>query len=301
MDRSDAKVDPKCLQKEEPVGLSCNISGASKPTLFEIGRESMIELPQKGVASGEKENRRMIALIASAILAGVAGMILVGYRAPAMKEAYLWWFPASTAADRAHESRDPPGPAHFVLASLQVAALGYAAGVVAELAWPGRIGAWGTMTFAVVLGLAFSAFVFPGSAAIQAFRPASGAKDRRAAWAALTPQFLLLVLLVAYAFWLIIPNSTNDPREPFVPLSGISAWPSELLRVLAIVLFAWFLDDTWCRSMNAARRTIRQTYDLDTSRTPTVVPTGLRETHGVVLEAQGCATGSVRGRRRALV
>lgn len=289
VDRSDAKADPECLQRDEPVGLSCNIEWAvSKPTLFEIGRESMIELPEKGVASGETGNRWIVALIASAALAGIAGMILFGYRAPAMREAYLWWLPAGAAADKARpliqgqqqsvdiERREPPGPAHFVLASLQVAALGYAAAVVAELAWPGRIGAWGATTFAVAAGLAFSAFVFPGSPAIQAFRPALGIKDRRAPRAAAAPQFVLLVLLVAYAFWLIVPNSTGDPREPFVPLSGISAWPSELLRVLAIVLFAWFLDEAWCRSVNAAK-TIRQTYHLEMPRTSTVMPDVLRE------------------------
>ncbi len=272
VDRSDVMADPECLQKDEPVGLSCNIEWAvSRPTLFEIGRESMVELPKKGVASGETENRWMVALIASAALASIAGMILFGYRAPAMREACSWWQPASAAA-----RRDPPGPTHFVLASLQMAALGYAAAVVAELAWPGRIGAWGATTSAVAAGLGFSAFVFPGSPAIQAFRPALGIKDRRAARAAAAPQFLLLALLVAYAFWLVVPNGTGDPREPFVPLSGISAWPSELLRVLAIVLFAWFLDEAWCRSLNAAK-TIRQTYHLEVPQTSTVVPDVLRE------------------------
>jgi len=275
VDRSDAKPDPTCLQKEGPVGLNCNIEWAvSKPTLFEIGRESMIELPQKGVASGETENRWIVALIASAFFAGVAGMILVGYRAPAMREVFSWLFPHDAAAVGV-ERRDPPGPAHFVLAGLQVATLGYAAAVVAELAWPGRIGAWGAMTFAVTAGLAFAAFVFPGSPAIRALRPASGTKDRRAAWAAAAPQFVLLALLVAYACWLV-PNTSNEPREPFMPLSGISAWPSELLRVLAIVLFAWFLDDAWCRSMNAAK-TIRKTYHLDMPRLSGAVPIGLRE------------------------
>ncbi len=275
VDRSDAEADPACLQKDEPVGLSCNVEWAvSKPTLLEIGRESMIELPQKGVASGERENRWIVALMASAALAGVAGLILIGYRAPAMREAYLWWFPGAAAA-AGTDRRDPPGPAHFVLAGLQVAALGYAAAVVAELAWPGRIGAWGAMTCAVAAGLTFAAFVFPGSAAIRALRAASGTKERRAAWAAAAPQFVLLFLLVAYACWLV-PNTSNQPREPFVPLSGISAWPSELVLVLAIVLFAWFLDDAWCRSMNAAR-TIRRAYHLEMPNLSSVVPTGLRE------------------------
>jgi hypothetical protein len=43
-------------------------------------------------------------------------------------------------------------------------------------------------------------------------------------------------------------------REPFAPTSGVSAWPSQLLRTLAIVLFAWFLDFTWGKSAAAARR-----------------------------------------------
>ena len=44
----------------------------------------------------------------------------------------------------------------------------------------------------------------------------------------------------------------DDLHEPFAALSGASAWPSQLLRTLAIVLFAWFLDYAWCKSAQEA-------------------------------------------------
>ena len=40
-------------------------------------------------------------------------------------------------------------------------------------------------------------------------------------------------------------------REPFAVLNGVSAWPSQILRVLVIMLFAWFLDEIWSESTRA--------------------------------------------------
>ena len=37
-------------------------------------------------------------------------------------------------------------------------------------------------------------------------------------------------------------NRRRDLHEPFAAMNGASAWPSQLLRTLVIVLFAWFLD-----------------------------------------------------------
>lgn len=227
------KPDAVCTDLKNPKNLECNIEKAvTMPSLFEIGREGMVELPLAGVADDEKINRRVFAGIAFAVLAGAAMMILFGYRAPAMREIF---------EERSKGDSAAFNPGHVALAVLQVVALGYAAGIVAELAFPGSIGACGVATFAVVAGLLFYAFVFPGTRRIAA---------------------LVLGALVVGAGWWLIPSTANDMREPFAPLSGVSAWPSELLRILAIVLFAWFLDEAWCRSANAVA-SIRETYRLD--------------------------------------
>ena len=54
--------------------------------------------------------------------------------------------------------------------------------------------------------------------------------------------------------WLWLVPEAGGMREPFAPTSGVSAWPSQLLRTLAVVLFAWFLDYAWGRSATAAHR-----------------------------------------------
>ena len=68
---------------------------------------------------------------------------------------------------------------------------------------------------------------------------------------------LQVVLFVAAVFVLAVVCRALQPggedlREPFAALSGASAWPSQLLRTLAIVLFAWFLDYAWCKTAQEA-------------------------------------------------
>ena len=68
---------------------------------------------------------------------------------------------------------------------------------------------------------------------------------------------LQVVIFVAAVFALALVCRALQPgdadlHEPFAALSGASAWPSQLLRTLAIVLFAWFLDYAWCKSAQEA-------------------------------------------------
>ena len=68
---------------------------------------------------------------------------------------------------------------------------------------------------------------------------------------------LQVVVFVAAVFALALVCRALQPgdadlHEPFAALSGASAWPSQLLRTLAIVLFAWFLDYAWCKSAQEA-------------------------------------------------
>jgi hypothetical protein len=46
-------------------------------------------------------------------------------------------------------------------------------------------------------------------------------------------------------------------------LSGVSTWPGQISRTLLLVLFAWFLDYTWCRSADVARRIEEDYFSAD--------------------------------------
>jgi hypothetical protein len=74
-------------------------------------------------------------------------------------------------------------------------------------------------------------------------------------------------------------------REPFAPASGVSAWPSQLLRTLGVVLFAWFLDYAWGRSADTARRIGADYFPADSPQpaTPPPMPLSQRVVDAIAL------------------
>ena len=107
---------------------------------------------------------------------------------------------------------------------------------------------------------------------MQALRPGAGRDDEGVAWACFVAQ-LCLVIIVAMVPWGLFEivaarNPDASMREPFAMLSGVSAWPSQLLRTLVVVLFAWFLDEIWCRSAEAVGK-IEKKYRLSSPDVPT--------------------------------
>lgn len=261
-----------CSKKDHAKNLECRIADATaNPKLFEIARDSMVVLPLKGVADSEEAKRSLAAAVVFAVFLGLTGLVLIGYPGPAMRHARLWWSSAR---------QEPFQTSYAVVAGLEAAALGFAAAVVAELALPGSAGAWGPPLLAAAAAAIFWTCVYPGTPWVQALRPSVKQAKTRTAWACFVAQ-LCLVAVVVMVPWVLLEivaarNDYADMREPFAVLSGVSAWPSQLLRTLVVVLFAWFLDETWCRSAEAVDN-IEKKYRLSTtearvSSTPTRWP-----------------------------
>ena len=214
-----------------------------KPILYEIGRDSEVELGIDKVLEHERDRRIGYALLAGGLLLVLGGFML-GRPAPAMQVALPW-------------NQAAPAPfdlATAVVAGLEVGAWGFALGVVIELGLPGHMGPVRVWLLALALMLSFWALVYPG----LRFPPA----DRPDVYVAPAPAWrrqqlalrLLLIVLPVCLVWLWLVPEAGGMREPFAPTSGVSAWPSQLLRTLAVVLFAWFLDYAWGRSATAAHR-----------------------------------------------
>jgi hypothetical protein len=237
---------------ENAQALACHIDKAvAHPVLFEIGRDGMVRLPDKGVPGPEKHKRLIFALLTIAVFVSIGGLMLVGRPAPGMLAAWSWW-----SGDEDNALRTFDGSKAFV-AGLEMAALGYAAGVAAELAAPGSAGDLGPVLLAAAAATLFWAFIYPGTRWAQALRPGPSKTGANPApiwlWGRVGLQLLLLVAVVSAVWWFVIAQpADSEMREPSAVLSGTSAWPSQVLRTLAIVLFVWFLDNTWCRSAIAA-------------------------------------------------
>ena len=221
-----ASADDRCAEKFLDA-----IEGQLKnPRLYEIGRDSAVELGTTGRPTPERARRIGYAVLTGVLLLGLGGFML-GRPAPVMRAALPWNRGAAAPFDLST----------VVVAGLEVGAWGFALGVVIELGLPGSMGAGRVWLLALAFMLSFWALVYPG----VRFPPAGRAD---------VPLWLLMIVPPVCLVWLWLVPVAGDMREPFAPASGVSAWPSQLLRTLGVVLFAWFLDYAWGRSAETARR-----------------------------------------------
>jgi hypothetical protein len=206
--------------------------------LFEIGRDGEVELGIEKVPDAEWSKRYLYASLSFVVLLLAWACWSGGLRRPCGPR-----WPAATTCLSNRSSRPPSCPAWASRPR------GFALGVVIELAAPGHMGSGRTLVLAAALALLFWALVYPGvqvypgvgaPPACAASLGADGARDW-IRWQRVGRLFN--VLTVALAGWILLPpHHDGGMREPFAALNGVSAWPSELLRTLAVVLFAWFLD-----------------------------------------------------------
>jgi len=141
-----------------------------------------------------------------------------------------------------------------VMCALTVGALGYAGAVVTELAFPGALGPGRILLLAVLVATLFFCLAYPGVGLAPAAVVAEGADAARSWRRWQRVRRLVILLPVAVAGWVWLAPGTQDAamREPFAGANGVSAWPSELLRTLAVVLFPHFLDRAWNSGIEAA-------------------------------------------------
>jgi hypothetical protein len=222
----------------------------AKPRLFEIGLRDKVELGTKVSRKPEEERRVTYAVLVAVVLMGLAGLVAFSRFVPAMSAARLWLF------------RNKAAEAHFdtaskVVSGLEAAAFGFAAGMVIELCAPGSTGYGGALLLGIATAAFFWAFLYPGIRALSASKTGGG-PSAISRWL----RFGLRVAFFAWLAWNLTEmweaTPTEDLREPFAPLSGVSSWPGHLVRTLMIVLFACFLDYTWCRSADDWRRIDRE-------------------------------------------
>jgi hypothetical protein len=221
-----------------------------KPRLFEIGLRDKVELGTKGSPNPEDERRVTYAVLVAVVLLGLGGMVGFTRFVPAMSTARLWL--RGNKADETHFDMSSK-----VVSGLEAAAFGFAAGMVIELCAPGSTGFGGAFMLGMTTAAFFWAFLYPG---IRGVFPgnASGGPSPTSRWL----RFGLRLVFFALLAWALVDmweeTPTEDLREPFAPFSGVSSWPGQLLRTLMIVLFACFLDYTWCRSTDDWRRIDRE-------------------------------------------
>ena len=230
----------------------------ARPALFELGRSGLAGLPPGGLAEGEGEQRRAFAVALGAVFALLAVVMLFGIPGPAMSALRGWLLPSFAE-----------GPIGFawskaIVAAIEWAALWFAAGVILELAVPGACGDLGMWILAAAGGLFSLAFLYPGTPWVQGLRRAiqdpSAGRPLGVAILQVALQLVVFAGGLAALWWIAVPRAAPDALyEPFSVLNGVSAWPSQLIRTLMIVLFAWFLDFAWFKR-SATARSLRNSF-----------------------------------------
>lgn len=253
--------DHGCQDKSSDLRTQINNILAS-PRLVEIARDGFVGLHlQRTLSSEERSVRFHSALAFFLIVSAVAFLMIVLFPGPAMRKAGQ-----RLVSEGGLPSFDSPKMIAN-LAGFQVAALGFAIGVVIELALPSGAGLPGVVTMAVGAPIVFWLFVYPGAFWTKRNAPQTLIYGDRVSWA---PAAIRIIGTTAAFFFLVAVmifirqrlGDTQDAITPFALFSGVSAWPSLMMATLGIVLFAWYLDHVWSTSTFGAQW-IRSRYFFD--------------------------------------
>jgi len=237
------------MEAERDLEIAVTAAPLQRTYLYEIGRRGAVKLASRGYRIGaddgislaadrpldeQIEVRRFHAILLFLVLAAAGGFIVFVKPGPALHEAI--------AGDR------PFDVSTMVLSGLTMASWGFAAGVVAELAMPGRVGLAGALAIALAAALLFWIAVYPGPLPGRALRAAG----RRAGGTWLVRAILFAAVIGGTA--LPMSGAGAGTHESFAFFSGASSWPSELLRALGVLLFGWFVDHTWRGTAETTQR-----------------------------------------------
>lgn len=186
--------------------------------------------PDDDAWSQQVTARWRFALVLSVMLAIFGAVALVSMPSPALRKVVRRKGPCSLST--------------MLIAGLVIACWGFAVGVVTELGRPGRIGVSGVLGIAA-LGMVVFWMAFARRPHAQRGEPAPASAQSAQPYRLRLALVLLVPAAVACLLAFVPLEDTTGTFEPFSIFTGVSSWPSELLRALAVLLFGWFLDRTW--------------------------------------------------------
>ncbi|MBT9494548.1 MAG: hypothetical protein IV107_19850 [Paucibacter sp.] len=235
----------ECLNEEKLAAKDA----LDNPSLYEIGRNGAVPLGGYALLN-RPDNPGSSRLIIAAL---VAALMLIGLlvwpSTPAIKQARSAYLRRPLAADAL-----PMNLPAVVLVALHAALCAYVFCSLIELVRPQQ------MTFAQTLLLsAMAAF-----AALLAVLPSLLAQQRNAVAldgeqeVGIDKLHVAVLLLIACAWvWVAWPGAQRKvclDCEPVTWLQGVSAWPSQLIHLMALMTILWTLDVAWSDTLRRMRQ-----------------------------------------------
>lgn len=215
----------------------------SEPSVYEIGRSVSVPLAGYALSAAPQAGQADRVSVALAMGGLVLGALFVWPGTPALRQAGGVLLPGRGAAHR-----QPLEPTALVLVALHASLLAFTLASLVEFVWPGQPGPWRALWMA---GAAAVSLVLIGWSTHWP-APRKGA---------LAPaRGLALGLLVAALLWWASPVRRVEPCmtcEPVAWLEGVSAWPSHLIHLLALLLILWTLDWAWADAQRRLRQDSR--------------------------------------------
>ncbi|HTT10673.1 MAG TPA: hypothetical protein VMG60_07280 [Burkholderiaceae bacterium] len=221
----------------------------ANPRLYEIGLDGPVLLGtlSNGAGTGSEAPTLAEEIGVAALMA--AAVLLLAFR------------PSTPAVRRARESLAHPvlklGEDGRIVASFvaaHCAALVFAFASLIELVWPGHVTIAHALVWSAVAGAAAFSIIYPGPCwfvSHSPLKPPRWVGDHPATGIAVR----LLILLVAVAVALAeVPSVAFGIFEPVLWLQGASGWPSQLLRLLALLAALAAMDYAWFGTLTTAER-----------------------------------------------
>ncbi|MDN3921710.1 hypothetical protein [Roseateles violae] len=208
------------------------------PWLYEIGRTRPIWLEGRGgVALNVGRADQGQGLVAGILLGFMSVALLLWPSTPSLRKlrARLVRFDPADA-----EAKSRLGPATALLATAQLAVLAFMYVTVLEFLNPRGLALWQPVALAMLV-------LAPASLAVwlDRRRERSGAAVPKLAAA---PYYLLVLgsaLVLMLLVWTQQGTGACDNCEPVAWFEGVSAWPSHLLHLLALVVIVGSIDVAW--------------------------------------------------------
>ena len=225
------------------------------PSIYEIGRHREVPLAGYDHSSRRDTGRSLSILVAALLGVFLAGTLLIWPSTPAVRSTRAGW--TRRVALRSDAAQVDVSTAW--LAALHATWLTFALGTLIEFVLPGNAGIVGLGLAAALSGL-FAGLVLHPWPDIPAAAAASAHAWMRRLRGRSGLRVFALVLIVfcavlAAAVWAKSPIITVAPCvecEPVAWLEGVSAWPSQLIHVMALAVVAWALDDFWSNTKQSA-------------------------------------------------
>ena len=253
-----------CRRPEDCAPLiAATHDAVTHPSVYEIGRRQAV--PVAGYDHSQRVRDQHVARTGTVLpmwLLLAAGL-LFWPATPALRQTGAWLMGAKTGQKTGATPGEPLAPQPIdgqrapplttaALALMHLTVLAYALGSVVEFCVPGRLGLAGTLWLTGLATALGSLLLLARRALVRPDTPLPLAPN----WLA---RGLLLLLILAAAAWVAWPPDSIAPCtacEPAAWLEGVSAWPSHLIHLLALITLVCILDLQWTR--------VRDCFDHDT-------------------------------------